>query len=142
MGIRLSLTAPTGWLKAPWSGYANRENWITRPKRLQAAGEDGAGPGSRRAIARLEKAKIAAKRVRLEAPLRESIPIVHRKAGRDIADDGGSNPCRTHRLHAAAGVGAATGRLSDHANPDVLSGSKPGGRDVFDYCAARETVRP
>ena len=43
---------------------------------------------------------------------------------------------------ATAGFGAASGRLPDHADPDVLPGREPGGSDVFDHRAARKAVRP
>ena len=49
---------------------------------------------------------------------------------------------RARRVHAAAGLGAAAGRLPDDPGADVLSGREPGGHLDHGDRAARAPVRP
>ena len=71
----------------------------------------------------------------------ESVPDLHPEAGSHLTDDGGRGARGFRCVPATAGLGAAAGRLPDHANPDVLPRREPGGGDVVDHRAARETVR-
>src|SRR5579862_2063599 len=89
-----------------------------------------------------EKERAAAgKKANREALRSEPIPDLHPEAGGHLTDDGGRGSGRVRSVPATSGVGAAAGRLPDHADPDVLSGRQPGGGDVLDHRAARKTVR-
>ena len=67
----------------------------------------------------------------MEAPLNEPVLNLHSQAGGNVTDDAGSGSDRDRCFSAIAGLGVASGRLPDHASPDVLPGSEPGGSDVF-----------
>ena len=111
-------------------------------------GYDAGGGGRRAAVAdkkgdgKGKKGDGGSRRARAEALAGESLPNLHPEAGGDVADDGRRGARRCHGVPATAGLGAAPGRLPDHADPDVLPGREPGGSDVFDHRAAREAVRP
>src|SRR5262249_37636055 len=111
-GTASSWTVPTGWLK------------------VRRCASGALPPTVRRRNAAAETAH------------REHLQNVRPETGRDVAPHGRRCPGRVRRLPATAGLGAATGRLSDHADPDVLPRREPRGRDVFDHGAARETVWP
>ena len=81
------------------------------------------------------------KGVSVEAALSESVPNFYPEAGGNVADDAWRGARRCRCFPAIAGFGVASGRLPDHADPDVLPWGEPGGSDVFDHGAARETVR-
>src|ERR1039458_4761718 len=107
----------------------------------QADGADAAG-GAAGGAGAAGRATATSRRARAETLAGESLPNLHPQAGGDIADDGWSGAGRGDGLPATAGLGAAPGGLPDHSSPDVLPGFEPGGSDVFDHRAARETVRP
>ena len=72
----------------------------------------------------------------------EPVTPVHPPAGRDGAADGGAAAVGHPRLPAAAGLGAAAGRLPDDPHHHLLSGRQPGGDDELGDGAARAAVRP
>ena len=88
-----------------------------------------------------DKAKAGGMKGRAEAAAGEPLPDLHSATGRDVADDGRRGARRRRGVPAAAGFGAAAGRLPDYPDPDLLSGREPGGDDVFGHRAAREAVR-
>src|ERR1039458_4719460 len=133
--------APTGWLKAPWSGYGKPERWTTRQATTPAA-EAAVADVAAAAAGVAGRATATSRRAKVEALAGESLTHLHPQAGGNIADDGGSGARRGDGLPATAGLGATAGGLPDHSSPDVLPGFEPGGGDVFDHGAARETVRP
>ena len=67
---------------------------------------------------------------------------VHPSAGRHGAADGGAPAVGPPRLPAAAGLGAAAGRLPDDPHRHLLSGREPGSHDERGDRAARAPVRP
>src|SRR5215813_86259 len=124
-------TEPIASSRAPRCGFGRQGSWTTRRM-----------PAGAMAVAGGAAAVTAGKGLRdAEAMASEHFTDVHPSAGRDLAADGRRGAGRLRRVPAAAGVGPAAGRLSDDADPDVLSGGQPGGGDVGDHCAAREAIR-
>src|ERR1700683_3264939 len=99
-------------------------------------------PGAGKAAVRKAAGKAAVKRARAEAVRSESLANLHPEAGGDLADDGRRGAGGLHGIPATAGLGASPGGLPDHAGADVLPRREPGGCNVFDHRATRETVRP
>ena len=71
----------------------------------------------------------------------EHLAPVHPAARRDGAADGGAAAVGHPGLPAAAGLGAAAGRLPDDPHHHLLSGRQPGGDDQRGHGAARAAVR-
>src|ERR1700730_11029333 len=83
--------------------------------------------------------------VRLRGSHREFVdkPVeaIYSSASGHLASDGGHFACGICCVCAAAGVGAASGGLSDDPGADVLSGGEPGGDGVVGDGAAGAAVR-
>src|SRR5262252_6562563 len=105
--------------RAHRSGFERLVSW--RIRRTTLAARAAAGEAVEEATA---DRKAAA-----EATVSEHFTDVHSAARRDVAHDGRRRARGVCRVPAAAGLGAASGRLSDDADPDVLSGRQPGSRD-------------
>ena len=120
------------------------ENWRTRPTTTRAAATGRRikkGDGSSRRAAATSEGGGNFKKGQGGGARSESLPDLHPAAGGDVADDGRRGAGRCRCFPATAGLGAAAGRLPDHAGPDVLPRREPGGGDVFDHRAARKAVR-
>ena len=72
----------------------------------------------------------------------EPVAPVHPAADRDLAADGGAAARGRRRLPAAAGLGAAAGRLPDDPGGHVLSRRQPRRDGLVGHRAARAAVRP
>src|ERR1019366_2278573 len=130
--------APTASSKARGYACGKPESWIIRrdsipPREAEAAVASAA--------AKAKRAEATLKRGQEEPIPSESFPDFHPAAGCDVADDGGCGAGRIRRFPATAGLGAASGGLPHHADPDVLPRREPRGCDVFDHGATRKTIR-
>src|ERR1700733_2131769 len=102
-----------------WSPTADSTSFRTTPRSpstTTTARRAAAGTGIR---ARMEVAR------RSGAVRRESVEPVYPAAGSNIAADGRDISDWRGGLYATAGVGAATGRLSDDSGAHVLSRREP-----------------
>src|SRR5580704_18139013 len=137
--MKLRWTVPTAWRTACTfeSGRPAKSN--EKPPRMPPLWPIAAGTVGAREVIRVSPGASTVPMAK-GRPSSESVSNFYSAAGGAVAHDGRHRSGRHGRIFSIASFGLASGRLSDHPNPDLLSGRKSGSDDFGGYRTAGEAV--